>query len=137
MRKINPKSSDIDSFKYSILSSLYYYDISFHPERIWKLKTFENHYNCTHIAPTEFETNNFTISLTIFDKDNKRIYHSKNDSTNKTHIVQLRNNTYAALKPPKNKFMRLDKMLKSFSHKKLKEYILSRINSNDSNDSNR
>ena len=32
--------------------------------------------------------------------------------------------------------MRLDKMLKSFSHKELKEYILSHINSNDSNASN-
>ena len=42
MRKINPKSSNIDSFKYSILISLHYYDISHHPERISKLKPFEN-----------------------------------------------------------------------------------------------
>ena len=61
------------------------------------------------------------------------MYHWKNDSTNKAHIVQLKNNRCAALKPPKNKFMKLDKMLKSFSHKELKEYILSHINSNDSN----
>ena len=33
--------------------------------------------------------------------------------------------------------MRLDKMSKSFSHKELKEYILSHINPNDSNDSNK
>ena len=108
MRKINPKSSDVDSFKYSILFSLHYYDIS------------------------EFETNNSNISLTIFNEDNKKIYHWKNDSTNKAHIVQLKSNRYAALQP-KNKFMRLDKMLKSFSHKEFKEYILSHINSNDSN----
>ena len=75
------------------------------------------------------------ITLNLID--NKRIYHLKNDSTNKAHIVQLRNNRYAALKPPKNKFMRLDKMLKSFWYKELKEYILSHINSNDSNDSNK
>ena len=55
------------------------------------------------------------ITLNLID--NKRI----NDSTNKAHIVQLRNNRYAALKPPKNKFMRLDKMLKSFWYKELKE----------------
>ena len=73
MRKINPKSSDIDSFKYSILISLYYYDISFHPERISKLKEFEKYYNFIHITPTEFETNNSDISLTIFDEDNKKI----------------------------------------------------------------
>ena len=43
MRKIKPKSSDIDSFKYFVLISLHYYDISFYPERISKLKTFEKH----------------------------------------------------------------------------------------------
>ena len=75
MRKINPKSSDVDSFKYSILFSLHYYDISFHPKRISKLKTFEKHYNFIHITPTEFETNNSNISLTIFNEDNKKIYH--------------------------------------------------------------
>ena len=48
MRKINPKSSDIDSFKYSILISLHYYDISFHTERISKLKTLEKYYNFIH-----------------------------------------------------------------------------------------
>ena len=87
MRKINPKSSDIDSFKYSILISLHYCDIFFHPERISKLKTFEKHYDFIHITPTEFETNNSNISLTIFDEDNKKVYHSKNDSTNKAHKV--------------------------------------------------
>ena len=32
--------------------------------------------------------------------------------------------------------MRLEKILKSFSHKELKEYILNRIHTNDSNDAN-
>ena len=45
MRKINPKSSDIDSLKYSILISLHYYDISFHPERISKLKPYDNFFD--------------------------------------------------------------------------------------------
>ena len=52
-----------------------------------KLKPYENKYNFIHITPTEFETNNSNISLTIFDEDNKKIYHSKNDSTNKAHKV--------------------------------------------------
>ena len=133
MRKINPKSSDIDSFIYSILISLHYYDISFHPERTSKLKTFEKNYNFTHITPTEFETNNSNISLTIFDKDYKIIYNTKNDSTNKAFIIQLKNNRYAALKLRKNKFMKSKKLLESFSHKELTEYILKRISVNDSN----
>ena len=45
MRKIKPKSSDIDSFKYSILISLHYYDTSFRTVRISKLKTFEKNYD--------------------------------------------------------------------------------------------
>ena len=71
MRKIIPKPSDIGSFKYSLLISLHYYDISFHPERISKLKTYENQYNFIRITPTEFETNNSNISLTILDEDKK------------------------------------------------------------------
>ena len=87
MKKINPKSSDIDFFKYSVLISLHYCDIFFHSERILKLKTFEKHYNFIHITPTESETNNSNISSTIFDEDNKKIYHSRNDTTNKVHKV--------------------------------------------------
>ena len=77
MRKINPKSSDIDSFNYSILSSLHYYDISFHPERISKLKPFENKCNLIHITPDEFEINNPNTSLTVFDENNKKKFHQK------------------------------------------------------------
>ena len=55
MRKENPKSSDGDSFKDLILISFHYYDISFHPERISKLKPFEKQYNFIHITPAECE----------------------------------------------------------------------------------
>ena len=68
MRKINTRSSNTDSFKYSILISLHYYDVSYHPERISKLKPFENKYNVTHITLNEFEINNPDISLTVFDE---------------------------------------------------------------------
>ena len=60
----------------------------------------------------------------------------KNGSTNRAYIVQLKKNKYAALKPVKNELLKLEKLLKSFSHKELKEYILNRIISNDLNDIN-
>ena len=63
MWKINPNSSDIDSFKYFILISLHYCDISFRPEGISSLKPYENDYNFIHITPTEFEINNPNISF--------------------------------------------------------------------------
>ena len=127
MRKPPPKSSDVDSFKYSILILLHYYDISFHPERIWKLQPFENKYYFIHITPTEFEINNPNTSLTIFGKNNKNIYITKYNSANKAQIVKLKNNRDAALKPLRNKFIKLDKMLTSFSHKELREHILQHI----------
>ena len=127
MRKINPKSSDIDFFKYSILISLHYYNISFHPERISKLKPFENKYNFSNITPTDFESNNPNISLTIFDETNKNIYTTKNNSTNKAQIVKLKNNRYAAFKPLKNKFIKLDKILAPFSQIELREHMLQNI----------
>ena len=70
MRKINPNSPIIDSLKYSILISLHYYDISYHPERMSKLKPFENKYNFTDTNRNEFEINNPNISLTVFDEKN-------------------------------------------------------------------
>ena len=127
MRKINPKSSDIDSFKYSILISLHYYNISFHPERISKLKPFENKYNFSNITPSGFESNNPNISLTIFDESNKKIYTTKNNSTNKAQIVKLKNNRYTAFKPWKYKFIKLDKILASFSQIELREHMLQNI----------
>ena len=131
MRKINPKSLDIYSFKYSILISLHDYDISFHPERISKLKPFENKYNFIHITPDEFEVNNPNTSLTLFDENDKKIYSSKNNSTNKAQIIKLKNNRHAAIKPLKKKFIKLDKLSASFSHIELREHMLQNILKNN------
>ena len=127
MNKKKPKSSDIDSFKYSVLISLHYYYISFHPERKSKLKPFENKYNFIHFTPNEFEAKNSNISLKIFDENNEILYSSKNNSTNKAQIVKLKNDRYAAIKPLKNKFIKVDKLLESFSHIELREHILQSI----------
>ena len=127
MRKINPKSSDIDSFKYSILISLHYYDISFHPEKISKLKPFESGYNFKNIIPNDFEINNPNISLTVFDENNKRIDTSKYNSDNKAEIAKLKNNRYAAIKPLKNNFIKLDRLLASFSQIELREHMVQNI----------
>ena len=125
MRKTNLKSSNIDSFKYSILISLHYY-ISYHPERISKLKPFENKYNFTHSTPNEFEISYSNISLTEFDENDNIVYMTKNNSNNKAQIVKIDNNRDAAIKPFKNKFVKLDELLKSFSHLVLKESMSQR-----------
>ena len=116
MQKLNPRSSDEDSFKYSILISLHYYDINFHPERMSKLKLCENKYNFIHITLNELEINNPNISLTVFYKNNKILYTSKNNSPNKAQIVKL-----------KDEFIKLNNLLTSFSHIELREHMLQNI----------
>ena len=74
MRIIKLDSSDEDTFKFSILNSLHYYDIPHNPERIYKLIAFENKYNFSHNTPREFEIDNPDISLTVFDEDERIIY---------------------------------------------------------------
>ena len=110
-----------------VLISLHYYDITFHPERVSKLKLFESKYNFNYISPNEFEINNPNISLTVFDENNKILCTSKTDSTNKVQIVKLKDNRYAAIKPLKNKFIKLNNLLESFSHIELREHILQNI----------
>ena len=127
MREVNPKSSNINSFKYSILISLHYYDIYYHPERISKLKAFENKYNFIQTTPNGFEINNPDISLTVFDENDNIVYMSNNNSTNKAQIVKINNYRYAAIKRFKNKFVKLDELLNSFPHLDLREYILQKI----------
>ena len=131
MRKISPKSSDKDSFEYSILISLHYYDITFHPERISKLKQYEKKYIFTHITPNDFEINNPNMSLTVFDENNKMLYSPNNNSANKAKIVKINNCRYAAIKPLKDKFIKLNELLKSFSKLELREYFLQRIEFKD------
>ena len=42
-------------------------------------------------------------------------------------IVKLKNDRYAAIKPLKNKFIKLDKLLASFLHIELREHMLQNI----------
>ena len=122
MRKINPNSTDIDSFKYSILISLYYYHIPNNPQRILNLDKYEPLYNFSHTEPIQFEQNNPNISLNIYNTQNEQICSSIHNSQNKANIIHV--NRYAAVKTHKNN---INKLLKSFTHAELKEYILIKI----------
>ena len=100
MRKINPKSNNNDSFKYSILISLHCYNIPSHREKPSKLNAYANNYNFSDTNPTNFEKNNPNISLNILHEDNGLIYTSNIDAVNKAYIVKIKEYRYAALKPP-------------------------------------
>ena len=123
MKLINTNSSNENTFKYLMLCSIHYYDINHHPERITKLKPFENKYNFTHNTPNEFEINNPNMSLRIFDENNEIIYTSSNNSTNTGNIVRINNHRYAAIKPIKNKSIKLNELMQSHSHHELRDYL--------------
>ena len=98
MRSINPKRINNDSFEYSILISLHYYEINNHPERINQLKKYLNKYNFTSSTYIDFENNNPLISLTVYDEYDQLLHKSLNNSNNKPYIVKINNHIYHALK---------------------------------------
>ena len=116
MRKINPKCSNEDSFIYSIIISLHYYDISHNPERISNLMPYISNYYFTDTTASGFEIKNPNVSLEIMDEDRNIIYSSSNLFNNKAEIIELNGCRYAAINPIKNKYIMLKEILQSFCH---------------------
>ena len=117
MRTINPKCTNEDSFKYSILISLYYYELNNHKERINQLKKYLNKYDFTYSTYTDFENNNPYISIRVYDQFGQLLHKSLNNTNNKAYIVKLNNHRYYALKTNQDKYIRLKELLKQFTHK--------------------
>ena len=124
MRKINPKSSNNDSFKYSILISLRYYDIPYHKEKTPELDPFTNKYNFGDTNSDIFDKNNLHLSLVIFDENNKLIHKSNNDSINKAYIVKINEDRFAAIKPTANNLIKIKQVIKKLSQAELKEFFI-------------
>ena len=127
MRKINPNCRDVESFMYSIIISLHYYDISHNPERISALRPYIRIFGFTDITPQKFEVNNPDISLTVIDDDKNILYISHNISSIRAEIDKLKNNRYATIKPVKNKYIKLKEILRLFSHKEISDIIKQKI----------
>ena len=127
MKRINTNSSNEDSFKYAILCSIHYYDITHHPEKTTKLKSLKNKYNFTHNTPIEFEIDNANISLRIFDEDGVVLYQTNNNGSTKANILKINNFRYAAIKPIKNKSIKLNEFIQSHSHHELRDYLFENI----------
>ena len=59
--------------------------------------------------------NNPSISLRIFDENNEMIYQTNDNGDTKENIIKINNNRYAAIKPIKNKAIKLNQLMKSHS----------------------
>ena len=127
MKAIYPKCSIDDSFKYSILISLHYYELNVHKERINRLNKYINNYKFNSDNYDTFENNNPSISLSVYDEYGKLLQKSFNNSSKKAYMIKINNHRHHALKPVKDKYKQLEELLKQFTHKELTAYILSDI----------
>ena len=77
---INPKNSDMECFKWAVIAAMKWKDIDNHPERISKLRRYEDDFDWTGIKfPASFRdikrfesTNEITINILAFE--HKQIY---------------------------------------------------------------
>ena len=127
MKIINPKCTNEDSFKYSILISLHYYELNIHKKRINQLNKYTNNHNFESNNYDNFENNNPYISLSVNDENGKLLYKSWNNTNNEASTVKINNHWYHALKRNKNIYKQLNDLLKQFTHKELTEYILNKV----------
>ena len=92
MKTINPKCTNEDSFKYSIIISLQYYELNTHKERINQLNKYIDNYKFSINHFDTFESNNPNVSLNVYDENGKLRHKSFNNSINKGYIVKINNN---------------------------------------------
>ena len=98
MRLINIYCNDSESFKYSILLYLYYYNIKKNHGRISQLNNSLNAYiplkfnKNSDIA--QFEQDNSHINLFIIDINGEQLFLTRNNASIKVTIVNLNDNTY-------------------------------------------
>ena len=127
MKTINAKCTNEDSFKYSILISLHYYELNTHEERVNQLNKYIDNYKYSINHFDTFESDNPNVSLNVYDENGKLIHKSFNNSVNKAYIVKINNNRYHTLKPDKDKYVQLKQLLKHFSRKELYYFIMNKI----------
>ena len=112
MKIINPKCTNEDSFKYSILISLQYYELNIHKMSINQLNKYTNNHNFESNNYDNFENNNPYISLSVYDENVKLLYKSLNNTNNEASTVKINNHWYHALKRNKNICKQLNDLLK-------------------------
>ena len=103
MRLINIKGNDFDSFKYSILLYLYYYNIKNNYLRPAEINKHSNPYIQIYFNENndiyQFEKDNTFINLLITDINDKPIFLTRNNAKIEGTIVKLNYHRYSLYKP--------------------------------------
>ena len=103
MRLINIKCDNSDSFEYSILLYLYYYNIKINYNRPTEINKHIYPYMLIHFNDgnhiIQFEKDNLLIELLIIDNNNKPLFLTRNNANIKVTIVKLNDHRYSLCKP--------------------------------------
>ena len=103
MRLINIKCNDFDSFKYSILLYLYYYNIKNNYLRPTEIKKHSNPYIQIYFNENndiyQFEKDNTFINLLIIDINDKPIFLTRNNAKIEVTIVKLNDHKSSLYRP--------------------------------------
>ena len=103
MRLINIKCNDNDSFKYSILLYLYYYNIKNNYLMPTEINKHSNRYMQIYFNEIndiyQFEKDNTFIDLLIIDINDKAIFLTRNNAKMEVTIVKLNDHRYLLYKP--------------------------------------
>ena len=102
MRSINPKCTNNESFKYSVLISLHYDNLKHHPEKIKQLKSYEKKHISKSNDSIAFKNNNPSVSLNACDEYGDLLHKTTYSTNNNAYLLKINNNRYDALKPNKN-----------------------------------
>ena len=103
MRLININCDDSESFKYSILLYLYYYNIKKNHGRVSQLINNLNPY--IHIKfnknndSKQFEKDNPSIDLLVIDINSDPVFLTRNNATIKVTIEEINEHRYSLIKP--------------------------------------
>ena len=103
MHLINIKCDDSNSFKYSILLYLYYYNIKINYNRPTEINKHRDPYMLIHFNDAndinQFEKDNRFIDILIIDINNNPLFLTRNNANIKVTIVKLNDYRCSLCKP--------------------------------------
>ena len=128
MHLINIYCNDSDSFKYSILLYLYYYNIQKNYGRMSQLNNNLNPYIPIEFNKNsdivQFEQDTSHINLFIIDVNGEPLFLTRNNASIKVTIVKLNDNRYTIIKPSIHRFNDNIREINKINEDKCKKYKL-------------
>ena len=125
---INIICIDKESFKYSVLLYIYYYNIKKNRAKVSQLINNVNPYIDIRFNKNsdivQFERDNTHISLFITDNEGNPLFFTRNNATTQVHIVKLNNYRYSLVKPSIKCYMHNINEINKINKDKCEKYKL-------------